>query len=65
MSRLHWCHQTGSRFRHPQVQALLGKGATVHVFWRSSNKGAFTYRGLATPVTVNKDSSPVEIVWSF
>lgn len=66
LARLRWYHQTGSRFQHPRVQALLRRDTRVHVFWRASNKNPrFVYRGLATPVEVNKNSSPVEIIWSF
>ncbi|MCY4636429.1 MAG: DUF3427 domain-containing protein [Acidobacteria bacterium] len=62
---LRWYHQKRSRLKWPGVRELLHSGVPIHVFWRISNKDPlFTYAGRATASEV-KDTTPVEILWSF
>ncbi len=61
---LRWYHQMRSHTGWPSVKRLLEDSSTVHVFWRSTNSAPFKYAGRANPFEV-RDSSPVEILWSF
>jgi 5-methylcytosine-specific restriction enzyme A len=58
-----WRGRTGSNLRQPSIQQLLS-GAPVHVFYRYADRDPFTYAGRGIPVTT-KDTSPVEVKWSF
>ena len=61
---LRWSHQTRSHLKWRSVQQLLQPGRRIHVFWRTEDRGMFTYAGLARASEV-ADRSPVEILWSF
>ncbi len=62
--RLRWYHQTRSRLGWPSVQELLEQGRRIHVFWRTAKGKPFKYAGEATAMET-KDTTPVEILWSF
>ena len=59
-----WYHKSGSHLRWPSVQRLLAQESIVHIFWRESNSEPFKYAGSAK-VYCHRDTSPVEIIWSF
>ncbi len=63
-SRLRWFAKSGTRLEQPQIQQMLDRHATVHVFWRGDNDRPFTYAGLAHHTDV-VDTSPVEVLWEF
>ena len=63
-SFLRWCHQGRSHLGWASVRKLLERDRVVHVFWRGSDTDPFVYAGYAAAIEV-KDSSPVEILWSF
>ncbi|MCY4574343.1 MAG: DUF3427 domain-containing protein [Gemmatimonadetes bacterium] len=62
--RLRWYHQRRSHLALPRVRELLEQGRRIHVFWRTAKRSPFEYAGEATPLE-KKDTTPVEILWSF
>ncbi len=62
--RLRWYHQTRSHIGWTSVKQLLEPGRRIHVFWRAAKRAPFTYAGEATPAET-RDTTPVEILWSF
>ena len=63
-SNLHWCAKTNTNIHQPLMQDLISADSDVHVFWRRNNSKPFFYAGLAKLVDY-KNTSPVEILWSF
>ncbi|MDE2652402.1 MAG: DUF3427 domain-containing protein [Gemmatimonadota bacterium] len=63
-SRLRWYHQGRSHLGWPSVKELLEPGKRIHVFWRAAKRSPFEYAGEATAIET-KDTTPVEILWSF
>lgn len=63
-NRLFWKGKTGSRLRQTSISELVGGEFPVNIFWRSDNRAAFSYAGLARAAEV-RDTVPVTVVWSF
>lgn len=61
---LRWSGKTQARASQPMIQAMTAPGAEVHVFWRLTQRGPFTYAGLGRAVEV-LDTAPVTVVWAF
>lgn len=59
-----WYGKTGTNIRQPAIQQLLEPKGRVYVFYRDSDRAPFVFAGIARAKSV-KDSSPVQIVWSF
>ena len=62
--RLRWHHQTRSKLAWPRVSEMLEPERRIHMFWRPAKRSPFEYAGEATPIET-KDTTPVEILWSF
>ena len=63
-NHLRWYHKNGSTLGWPSVKKMLGEGRVVHVFWRNEDRAQFEYAGVGTLID-HKDTSPVEVLWSF
>lgn len=59
-----WFGKSRTRIDQPQVQEMVGGEFDVLIFWRASDRAAFTFAGLARALEV-EDNSPVEVLWSF
>ena len=62
--QLIWYGKTGTHRAQPLIRKLIGGDMPVHVFWRSSNRDAFTYAGTGTAAGV-EDTIPVRVRWHF
>jgi hypothetical protein len=56
--------KNGTNIRQRQAQRIVDARARVHVFWRTDSDEPFLYAGRGTAIEV-KDSSPVEVLWTF
>ena len=61
---LRWYHQKRSHLGWRSVKELLEPGRRIHVFWRKAKGTPFRYAGQATPLET-RDTTPVEVLWSF
>lgn len=61
---LAWQAATGRTIGQSEIDSLLSGKFPVHLFTRSNQLDRWTYRGLASPISV-RDSTPVEVVWAF
>ena len=59
-----WYGKTGSRLDQPSIQALIKPLGFVYIFYREDNRSPFMFAGQGRPKQT-RDTSPVEIVWSF
>ena len=59
-----WYGKTKSRINQPAIQGLLNASGRVYIFYRENDREPFTFAGFGRPNAV-KDTSPVEILWSF
>lgn len=61
---LAWQAATGRSLGQGEIDSLLSGQFPVHLFTRSNQLDRWTYRGLASPVSV-RDTTPVEVLWAF
>lgn len=59
-----WFAKTNTKLVQDQIQKLIDPSKEVYVFFRENERDPFTFAGLGRAKAV-KDSSPVEILWSF
>jgi 5-methylcytosine-specific restriction protein A len=59
-----WYGKTGTRLNQRSIQGLIKPSGHVYIFYREDNRSPFTFAGLGRAKQA-KDSSPVEVVWSF
>ncbi|QUD86054.1 HNH endonuclease [Phenylobacterium montanum] len=59
-----WQARNNTKLRDRQIQELLSGAYPIHLFTREDERLSWTYRGLATPLTI-MDTSPVGVVWAF
>ncbi|QJR35213.1 DUF3427 domain-containing protein [Gemmatimonas groenlandica] len=60
--RFRWFGTTNSKRTDAKIAPMLSREVTTHIFWRSLDRGPFTYAGVGVPVAVT-DSVPIQIVW--
>jgi hypothetical protein len=56
--------RTGSHRGQPSIRRRISGESPVHIFWRASDRGDFTYAGEARAIEIS-DTVPVEILWAF
>jgi len=61
---LYWQAKNNSNIKQPLIKKILNQSIKKHIFTRTDNKDPFIYEGLGN-VKEFKDTTPVEIVWSF
>lgn len=59
-----WYGKTDSHLLQPQIDKMVSGESPVHVFWRVSDRAAFTYAGRGVAVET-WDESPVCVAWAF
>lgn len=59
-----WRAKNGSKLHQPQIQDMLSGRYKVHIFWRTRDRGPFTFAGQARAHDV-QDTSPVQVTWHF
>ena len=59
-----WYGKTGTHRNQKLIRKLTGGGMPVHIFWRSKDRDAFAYAGVAQAVEV-ANTSPVRVRWRF
>lgn len=59
-----WFGKTSTTIHQPAIRAITSDASRVYIFYRSNNRGPFTFAGRAKAKAV-KESTPVEILWSF
>lgn len=62
--RLVWSGKGPSKLQHASVQILLKPPGRSYIFYRLSDRGPFTFAGIAKPYQVF-DTSPVGVIWEF
>lgn len=60
-----WSGRTGSRWDHASIQSMVSGELPVHVFFRLSDREAFTYAGIGHAETVAKEKIPIQVRWRF
>lgn len=63
-SDLVWFGKTSTTIRQPSIRDITAGNRRVYLFHRSDNRGPFVFAGTAKAKAV-KDSTPVEVLWSF
>lgn len=61
---LKWYGKTTSHLGQPSIQAMLNRENNTYVFWRESNEQPFIFAGIGIS-KAERDSVPVEIIWTF
>lgn len=59
-----WFGKTSTSIHQPSIRAITSGTSRVYIFYRSDNRGPFAFAGTAKAKAV-KDSTPVEVLWSF
>lgn len=59
-----WFGKTSTTIHQPAIRAITSGTSRVYLFYRSDNRGPFTFAGQVKAKAV-KDSTPVEVLWSF
>lgn len=62
--RLVWSGKGPSKLQHASIQSLLKPQGRSYIFYRLSDRGPFTFAGIAKPYQVF-DTSPVGVIWEF
>ncbi|MCK8668213.1 HNH endonuclease [Pseudomonas azerbaijanoccidens] len=62
--RMVWSGKGPSKLQHASIQSLLKPQGRSYIFYRLSDRGPFTFAGIAKPYQVF-DTSPVEVIWEF
>lgn len=60
-----WYGKTGSKATQASIQSMLNPDGYVYVFYRENDRAPFIFAGTAHPKSVNVNSTPVEVMWSF
>jgi 5-methylcytosine-specific restriction protein A len=61
---LAWIAKTRTKLSQDQIQKLINPAGDVYIFFREDERDPFTFAGRGRASMV-KDTSPVEVLWSF